>query len=69
MDANSPLQRAVDKFGGRSALAARLGVSTEAVRQWLAGVSKVSADRAVQIETATECVVKREELRPDLFCK
>lgn len=49
--------------------AERLGVSQGMVWQWLAGRSRVTAERAVQIETATRKAVRARDLRPDLFGK
>jgi hypothetical protein len=55
------LQRAIDKAGGPSAFAKRLGISRQALWKW----KRVPADRIIQIERLTG--VPREELRPDLY--
>lgn len=47
----NPAIRLVDGFGGRSAVAARFGVSSEAVRLWLK--NGIPADRALDVEEAT----------------
>lgn len=49
--------------------ARQLGVSPGLVWQWLNGETKVTAERAVQIEAATGGQVTREEIRPDLYCR
>ena len=56
--------------GGQSRLAARLGITPQAVRkyelQWDAGrVTAVPAERAIQIEQVVG--VPRHRLRPDLW--
>lgn len=62
----SALERAITIAGGQLALADRLGVSLQAVNQWVHG-GRITAERAVQIEVATGGQVKRHELRPDLL--
>lgn len=37
------------------------------VSQWESGDTSITADRAVQIETATRKAISRSDLRPDLF--
>lgn len=49
--------------------ARRLGVSPGLVWQWLNGETKITAERAVQIEEATGGDVTCEDVRPDLFCR
>lgn len=49
--------------------ARQLGVSPGLVWQWLNDETKITAERAVQIEEATGGDVKREDVRPDLFCR
>lgn len=39
------------------------------VSQWYLGELRITAERAVQIEEATEGAVSRHELRPDLYPK
>lgn len=51
----------------QGAFAKRLGVTQGAVWQWISGESRITAERAVQIETETGGEVSRAELRPDLF--
>ena len=48
-------------------LAERLGVSHSLVNQWLSGLTRITAERAVQIERVTNGAIGRHELRPDLF--
>lgn len=46
-----------------------LGVSQGLVHQWIKGITKITGERAVQIEQVTGKAIKREELRPKLFIK
>lgn len=48
--------------------AALLNVTQGCVWQWAHGIINITAERAVQIEKATNGKVLRTELRPDLFC-
>lgn len=55
-------------------LAQKIGVSQGLVSQWLnwlegkpENITKITAERAVDIETATSGVVTRRHTRPDLF--
>ena len=57
--------KAVAIVGSQSALARALGVSPQAVNQWLK--SKVPAERVLDIEFATNGQVTRHDLRPDLY--
>jgi DNA-binding transcriptional regulator YdaS (Cro superfamily) len=58
----------LDRVGlSRREFAARVGVSTEAVRLWQAGERLPSAKRAIAIERLTDGAVSRAELRPDIF--
>ncbi|MGE0447770.1 MAG: transcriptional regulator [Vicinamibacterales bacterium] len=51
----------------QAAFAARLGVTQGLVWQWLAERTTITAERAIQIEAATDGHVHRHELRPDLY--
>lgn len=56
-------------------LAERIGVTQSAVSQWLQwldgglhdNASRITGERALEIEQATDGAVTRAELRPDLF--
>ncbi|MHB1266422.1 MAG: YdaS family helix-turn-helix protein [Acidithiobacillus ferriphilus] len=48
-------------------LADKLGVHYSLVSQWLSGVTRITAERAAQIESVTSGAVTREELRPDIY--
>lgn len=50
-------------------LAEKLGVHFSLVSQWLSGVTNITPERAMQIETATNGAVSRSELRPDIWPK
>jgi DNA-binding transcriptional regulator YdaS (Cro superfamily) len=56
---------AIQKAGGRPALARLLGVSPQAVAFWIAGHRVPDASTCVRIEQATEREVRRWDLRPD----
>lgn len=60
----SAIERAFKVVGNQHALAAKLGVSDEAVRKWK---RRVPAERVLEIESATNGVVTRHELRPDIY--
>lgn len=51
--------------GGQAALARQLGVSPQAVNQWVAGTRPVPPKHALKIEGLTG--VSRHLLRPDVF--
>jgi DNA-binding transcriptional regulator YdaS (Cro superfamily) len=48
---------------------AKVGVSQGMVWQWLNGMRKIGAERAVKIEKRTRGKLRREQLRPDLFVR
>lgn len=51
----------------QTALARRLGVSPGLVSQWVTGRTSVTAERAIEIERATDGAVRKEDLRPDIW--
>lgn len=65
---SSPLQQAVDLLNGQSKLASAIGVKQAHVWYWLNKANgKVPAEYLIAIERATEGVVTRAHLRPDLY--
>ena len=48
-------------------LARESGVSVSAVKHWMYGIRRVSAERCRVIERLTSGAVTAEELRPDVF--
>lgn len=62
----TPIERAIEKVGSATALAALLQVSAAAVGQWKCGERRVPAERCPEIERATGGLVRCEELRPDV---
>ena len=52
-------------YGSRSRFAAALGVTPEAVRKW--ELSRVPAERCLEIEKLTNGAVTVHNLRPDVF--
>lgn len=59
----SNIEKAVEKAGGRGAVARELGVTPEAVRQWI--INSIPAKRAIDLERLSG--VHRKLLRPDLW--
>jgi len=60
------LERAIAIVGGMAALARTLGVSPAAVWKWR-NLDRIPAERVIAIERATNGLVTRAKLRPDLF--
>ena len=65
---NELVKQACDIAGGQTALARRCGKKQGHVWNWLHS-DQVSAEAAVLIDAATDGVVPKEQLRPDLFGK
>lgn len=61
------LRAYLEKNGGQTAFAKKLKVSQGLVWQWLNGETRITAERAVQIEAVTDGLITRNELRPDLY--
>ncbi len=59
------LQAAVERAGGQSALARKLGCSQPTVWYWLNKLGHVPAENVVGVEAASG--VSRSNLRPDLY--
>lgn len=62
----TPIERAIEKVGSATALAALLQVTPAAVGQWKSGERRVPAERCPLIERATGGQVRCEDLRPDV---
>lgn len=58
--------RAAAAAGGQSALARSLGCTPQAVQRMCA-TGRIPAERVLQIESATNGLITRHELRPDLY--
>lgn len=56
-----------DTKTSQDAFAEKLGVTQGLVWQWLSGRTRITPERAKQIELATGGAVSRRELRPDVF--
>jgi DNA-binding transcriptional regulator YdaS (Cro superfamily) len=52
--------------GGKKLLAIQLGVTASYLSRLISGDRSITAERAIQIEDATEGAVSRLELRPDI---
>ena len=61
-----PIQIAIQHMGNASRLAEALGVTTQAICFWRDDERKIPADRCIQIEAATNGLVRCEDLRPDV---
>lgn len=64
MNDQSAIERAIQAVGGQKKLAEKLDVSKQAITKWR---KKIPAERVLKIEAATNGVVSRHELRPDLY--
>lgn len=65
---NTQFKKAIDKVGGQSAMAEKLGVDQGHVWNWLnRNKSGVPAEYCVAVETASDKEVTRYDLRPDVF--
>ncbi len=51
----------------QSELARRVGVTPGMVWQWINGHRPVAAEKVIPIEQATDGVVQRHEIRPDIY--
>lgn len=60
------LKKACLVVGGTARLAKILGVSRQAVSQWLRHVDQIPFRRCLEIEALTDRAVTCEELRPDI---
>ena len=51
----------------QTSLARRLGVTQGLVWQWSSGKTRITAERAKQLEQITDGLIGKHELRPDVF--
>lgn len=58
------IERAVEKVGGQSSLARKLGLTPQAVQKWCA-CGSIPLDRVLDVEAATG--VSRQDLCPEFF--
>ncbi len=64
----SPLARAIAALGGQAALGDRIGVKQQTVGYWMLKCGgRPPAEYVVDIERATNGLITRQELRPDLY--
>ncbi len=63
------LPKYVQKVGGQTAFAKKLGVTQGLIWQWLNGKTKISAEWAIKIERVSEGECTREEILPKIFGK
>jgi DNA-binding transcriptional regulator YdaS (Cro superfamily) len=62
----TPVERACDIVGGQSALARKLGIKPQAVQKWVKQ-KEVPVKRALDVEEATDGLVKAHELCPSYY--
>lgn len=62
----TPLEISIFKSGGQSALARALGVTPQAVQQWVKA-DRVPAEQCIAVENALNGELTRYQLRPDVF--
>lgn len=62
------IKKAVSRVGGQAELARIIGVTAQAVQQWVR-FGRIPAERVLEVERATNGAVTRYELRPDLYPK
>lgn len=60
------LQLLIEWFGGQSQLAAKAGVSKQAVHNWVAR-GRISAKCSIAVEKITNGEFTKEQLRPDVL--
>lgn len=61
----NPIQKAIDTLGSQAQMAMALGVRQPTISEWVRGDRPIPVERCVQIEQATNGVVRRWDLRPD----
>jgi len=66
---NTIIEKAIAVVGSQKELARRIGgkVKQQHIHRWLYLTKCLPAERAIQIEIATDGAVTRHELRPDLW--
>jgi DNA-binding transcriptional regulator YdaS (Cro superfamily) len=60
------VRRAIERFGSQARLAARMGCSQQQIAYMLTA-ARVSAEMAAKIDAATDGLVSKHDLRPDIF--
>ena len=63
----NPIIKAVSIVGGQSAMARAIGTSQANVWYWINKAKAVPAEFVAKIEAATDGVVTKHDLRPDIF--
>jgi DNA-binding transcriptional regulator YdaS (Cro superfamily) len=66
-DGMSAIERAIEVVGGQAKLAVELGISPQAVSQWVKGRRPIPPGKCIAIEKASGGRVTRNDLRPDVF--
>jgi DNA-binding transcriptional regulator YdaS (Cro superfamily) len=63
------LKKYVDNCGSQSEAAEIIGCTQGMISHWLTGRNRMTAEKAIEIEMATDGLVLRHDLRPDIFGK
>jgi DNA-binding transcriptional regulator YdaS (Cro superfamily) len=61
------LHKAIEIVGTQQKLAEKIGLSQQGISYLMNAADKVSAEIAIEVEKATDGVVSRHDLRPDIF--
>lgn len=61
MGKKTPVEKAAEAAGNKSALARQLGVKVQSIQQW----KRIPAERVLDVERVTG--IPRHKLRPDLY--
>lgn len=67
MNQSSPLARAIEILGSQAQLASAIGRKQQSVNEVVRRGKRVPAEWCLKIEQATDGVVTRHDLRPDLY--
>lgn len=69
MSKKSPLERAIEIVGSQKELAEQIGTTQQNISDKVRRGARVPAEWCASIERATEGVIKKATLRPDIFSK
>lgn len=61
------IEKIIAHFGSMAEMARALNVTKTAIKKWQLGENRITAERAIEFEKATEGRFKRQDFRPDLF--
>lgn len=64
MEAHYLIKQVMDRFGGRRAAAAALGITPQAIQKWVTS-GRIPVERVLDVERRTS--ISRYVLRPDVY--